>query len=214
VALSVAGVAGLVLAAGGSTRLGAPKALLPTDGGTLLAVTVRALLEAGLQRVVVVLGCDAAGVRERAGLPEDARLRVAENERWREGMASSLARGLDECGACQAAVVALGDQPGLDAARVQRLVEAWAAHPGAPLAVPMLPEGRLGHPVLFARELWAELRDQVGDRGGRDVVRRHWSRAARVAEEPLHDLDTAEDVAAWRAGLPPRAGGLDVGAKR
>ena len=74
------GVAGVVLAAGASSRMGGPKMLLPLGGRTLLSTVAAALLDAGLPSVVVVLGCDADHVRAAAGLPEDPRLRVVVND--------------------------------------------------------------------------------------------------------------------------------------
>lgn len=201
------GVAGIVLAAGASSRMGRPKMLLPMGGVTLLGTVAAALLDADLPRVVVVLGCEADRIRAAAGLPDEARLRVAVNDDWRSGMASSLRRGLEECGEAAAALVALGDQAGITAERVKRIVSAW--RPGAPLVVPVH-NRRAGHPVLFARALWDELRALSGDVGGRDVVKRHLDRAVLVAAEPLADLDTEEDLRRHRSGSPPPDSGLDL----
>lgn len=201
------GVAGIVLAAGASSRMGRPKMLLPIGGGTLLRAVAAALLDGGLRRVVVVLGCDAHRVRAAAGLPDDARLRVVVNDAWSSGMASSLRRGLEECGDAGAALVALGDQAGITAERVNRIVSAW--RPGAPLVVPVH-NGRAGHPVLFDRGLWDELRALSGDVGGRDVVTRHLDGAVLVPAEPLADLDTEEDLRRHLSGSPPPDSGLDL----
>jgi nicotine blue oxidoreductase len=187
--------------------MGRPKMLLPLGGGTLLSAVATALLDAGLERVVVVLGCDAETVRAAAGLPDDPRLRVVVNDDWRSGMASSLRRGLEECGGAGAALVVLGDQVGLDPERVDRIVAAW--RPGVPLVVPVH-GGRAGHPVLFARELWGELRALSGDVGGRDVVKRHLERAVLLPAEPLADLDTEEDLRRHLAGTPPPDSGFDL----
>jgi molybdenum cofactor cytidylyltransferase len=183
-------IAAIVLAAGGSTRMGKPKMLLPYSRGTLLSATVEPLLSAGLDRVVVVLGDRADEVREGADLPERARLRVVVNEGWREGMASSLKRGLAECREADAVLVALGDQPGLTRERLRKVVGAF--HPGAPLVVPVH-EGIPAHPVLFARSLFPELEALSGDVGARQVVRRHWNEAVRLEVDPLPDVDTPED---------------------
>jgi CTP:molybdopterin cytidylyltransferase MocA len=195
-------VAGIVLAAGASTRMGRPKALLPAGAGTLLAACVAPHLEAGLDPVVVVLGSHAAEIQRDAGLPADRRLRVVVNPSWPEGMASSLRAGLSACreAGVEAALVALGDQPSVTRARIEALVAAWI--PGAALAVPVH-EGRVGHPVLFARGLWPELEALEGDIGGREVVRRHWDRAIQVPAPPLLDLDTPADYQAFRNGVPP-----------
>ena len=200
-------IAGIVLAAGASTRMGRPKMLLPIGGGTLLSTVAAALLDAGLPRVVVVLGCDADLVHAGAGLPHDPRLRVVVNEDWKSGMASSLRRGLDECEEADAAVVALGDQPGMTSDRVRRIVSAWS--PAVPLVFPVH-DGRAGHPVLFGRPLWPELRALQGDVGGRNVVKRHVSNAIQVPEAPLPDLDTPEDLRRYLAGTLPAEVGLEV----
>jgi len=184
-------IAALVLAAGASRRMGSPKMLLPLPGGkTVLRSCVDPLLEAGLERVVVVLGCEAARVRSEAGLPEDPRLSVVVNERWREGMSASLARGIEACADAEAALVALGDQPSLTASRVRRILEAY--RPGARLVVPAA-DGVSSHPVLFSRALFQELRALSGDAGAREVIRAHWNEAVQVPLEALEDVDTPED---------------------
>jgi molybdenum cofactor cytidylyltransferase len=183
-------IVAVVLAGGASTRMGRPKQLLPLGGGTVLSTVVGRLLEAPVDRVVVVLGCGAEAVRSAARLPADARVDVVENEGWEEGMASSLRRGVGAAGDAEAVVIALGDQPGVDPRVVERLVDSFRE--GAPLAVPVHGEER-GHPVLFARSLFDELLAVRGDVGAREVVRAHWPRAAKVEAAPLADLDTPED---------------------
>ena len=201
------GMAGIVLAAGGSSRMGRPKMLLSVGGGTLLSAVTRALLDGGLGSVVVVLGCEADHVRRSAGLPDDPRLRVAVNAHWPSGMASSLRRGIDECGEAKAALVALGDQAGITAERVRRVVSAW--RPGVRLVVPAS-GGRAGHPVLFDRALWEELRSLSGDVGGREVVKRHLEEAVVVPAEALADLDTEEDLRLYLSGAPAPDSGLEL----
>lgn len=191
-------IAAIVLAAGASTRMGRTKMVLPLGRGTVLSAAVAPLLEAGLDRVVVVLGHEAEEVLRRAGLPQDPRLCVVIHEGWREGMSSSLRRGLVECEDAAAVLVALGDQPGVSPLVVERLVDSHRA--GARLAVPVHGD-RAGHPVLFARDLWDELRTATGEKGGRDVVERHWREAAVVDAPPLRDIDTEED---YRAALEGR----------
>jgi CTP:molybdopterin cytidylyltransferase MocA len=205
---SVPEIAAIVLAAGASSRMGRPKMLLPVGGGTLLAAAVAPYLEAVRGHVVVVLGKDARRIRAEAGLPVDPRLHVVVNRRWRDGMSSSLRRGLDVCGAADAVLVALGDQPGVTAERVTRIVSAW--RPEAPLVVPMVSATRAGHPVLFARCLWGELRALRGDVGAREVVRRHGDRAVRVLVPPLVDVDAEDDYRNLLEGRAPADSGLEL----
>jgi CTP:molybdopterin cytidylyltransferase MocA len=196
--------AGLVLAAGGSTRMGRPKLLLRlADGRTLLAAAVEAAAGAGLDPVVVVLGADAE--RTRPAVPAAPAVRVIVNERWAEGLSSSMRAGLDVCGGADAVLVTLADLAGQTSDRF-RAVAAAAA--GAPLVVPVTSHGRATHPVLFGRSLWEELRALSGDRGAREVVRRHLGEAARVELPPLRDVDTEADYGDALAARPadPSAG--------
>jgi CTP:molybdopterin cytidylyltransferase MocA len=189
-------IAGIVLAAGGSTRMGRPKMLLPAPGGTLLSAAVAPLLEAGLDRVVVVLGDRAEEVRRGARLPVDPRIVLVVCPDWRAGMASSLKRGLEACAEADAVVVALGDQPGVTSERVRRIMAAFG--PGRDLVVPVH-RGIPAHPVLFGRSLFSELEALSGDVGAREVVRRHEDEAVRIEIEPLPDIDTEEDYRRFTA---------------
>src|SRR5207247_344462 len=108
-------IAVLVLAAGGSRRMGRPKMLLPLPGGrTVLATVVSRLLAAPVDRIVVVLGHEAAATRAGAVLPVDPRVTVLDNPDWPLGLSSSLKQGLLACPEADALVVALGDQPAVD----------------------------------------------------------------------------------------------------
>jgi molybdenum cofactor cytidylyltransferase len=200
-------IASIILAAGGSSRMGRPKMLLPIGGRTMLAAAVAPHLEAVNGPVVVVLGKDSRRVRAEAGLPADSRLHVVINRRWRDGMSSSLRRGLEVVKGADAVLVALGDQPGVTADRIARIVAAW--HPDVPLVVPVVSAWKTGHPVLFARCLWDDLRALRGDVGGREVVKRHWYRAERIQVEPLADVDFEGDYRDYLEGRRPADSGLD-----
>ena len=191
-------IASIILAAGGSSRMGRGKALLPGRHGPLLLDAVLPHLEAGLTRVVVVLGEDAAQILDSVPLPDHPALVVVENASWAEGLSSSLRCGLSRCEDSDAVLVALADQPDITAARILAVVSAFA--PGVPLVVPVTADGRPSHPVLFARELYAELLAVRGDVGGREVVARHRARAVEIAAPCLRDLDTPEDYLDWCRG--------------
>ena len=195
-------IAGIVLAAGGSARMGRNKMLLPAAGGTLLSRAVDPLREAGLERVVVVLGRDAEAVRRSAPAAEDPRLRYVVNENWHDGMASSLRSGLEACADCDAVLIALGDQPELSAERIRRVVRGLT--PGVRLVVPVH-GGVPAHPVLFARSLFPELEALTGDIGAREVVRRHWDEALRIEMDLLGDIDTEEDYERFLEGEDSRS---------
>lgn len=192
-------IAGLVLAAGASTRMGRQKLLLPVGGRALVRLAVERALAAGLQEVVVVVGGDATAVQEAlAGLP----VRTVVNPRFAEGLSTSLRAGLAALDPdTEAVVVTLGDQPLVDPEVTRRLVAAYRAR-GAPVVVARYRDGR-GHPVLFAASVFPELQAASGDEGGRAVIARV---PERVVEVPVDapapaDVDTPEDYEALREAV-------------
>lgn len=187
-----AGVAGLLLAAGGGSRLGRPKALVEFRGERLVDRGVRTLREGGCEPVVVVLGAAPAEVPGA---------RVVPNPEWATGMGSSLRAGLAALPpGIRAVVVALADQPLIGPGAVRRLIDA-AGH-GASVAVATY-GGRRRNPVLFAAEHFAAVAElAAGDVGARAFLRR---RPELVTPVPCDDtgdpadIDTPADLARLRA---------------
>ncbi|WP_237330304.1 nucleotidyltransferase family protein [Streptomyces sp. BA2] len=188
-------IAGLLLAAGGGRRLGGrPKALLDHQGRPLVEHAVRVLREAGCTRVHVVLGADAAAVREKASLPGCV---LIDNPEWEEGMGSSLRAGLaslPDTGA-DAALVSLVDQPGIGPDAVARVYAAYRSP--ATLAAAAY-DGERGHPVLFGADHWPGIAaSAVGDRGARAYLKEHAGEIALVEcgdVAQAYDIDTPADL--------------------
>lgn len=185
-------IAGVVLAAGSSSRFGGQKLLALLDGTPVVRWSVEALLEAGLADVVVVLGRDAPEVRAAlAGLP----VRCVTNAAYAQGLSGSLRAGVMALGdTVTAAVLALGDQPRVGAAVVRALCEAYRES-RSPIVVPVY-EGVRGNPVLVDRSLFGELLAVTGDEGARGVIARDAARVHRV-ELPYAmpaDVDTRADL--------------------
>jgi molybdenum cofactor cytidylyltransferase len=180
-------VLAVVLAAGGSTRMGRPKQLAELGGRPLLAHVLAAAEDAPVDRVVVALGGAAAEVLDRVDLGRAEALVVAG---WAAGMghvlASTLAQATDGWGAV---VVLLGDQPLVPGRAVARVVEAWRA--GAGPVVTATYGGRPGHPKLFDRRLLPDLLRLGGDAGARDLVAGHPEWVHRVE---VGDLGSDADV--------------------
>lgn len=189
-------IAGIVLAAGQSRRMGRPKALLPLRGATLLAHAVRALASGGCAPVVVVTGPLSDPIAERvAAAARVLGARVVENPAAESEQVDSLrvALGALPAGAT-AAVVLPVDVPGVDAAAVRAVVGAFLRR-GAPV-VRAVHAGRHGHPVLFARALFAELMAGPLPEGARSVIHAHAAETVEVETgHPgvLHDVDTPEE---------------------
>ncbi len=186
-------IAGIVLAAGASRRFGSQKLLASVGGVPLVRRSVERLLEASLDEIVVVLGSDASAVGAAlAGL----RVRTVTNAAYATGMSSSLRAGVDALRpATDAAVVTLGDQPGVGAEIVDRLIERYRID-RSPIVAPVYRGGIRGNPVLFDCSLFGELRAVAGDEGGRSVVARDPGRVVLVeidAEMP-RDVDVPGDL--------------------
>jgi molybdenum cofactor cytidylyltransferase len=186
-------ITGIVLAAGTSSRMGRPKQLLPLGTEPLLRVVVDRALESSLEEVVVVLGHRAEEVG--SVLPPDRRIRSVINPHFTGGLSTSLAAGLRAAPPdAEAAVILLGDQPGLRPDAIAAVIEAFR-RTGA-RAVQAGYGGRPAHPTLLARSVWAEVMSQMtGDAGALDVLRRHpsWRSIAEVGGRPPEDVDTKED---------------------
>ena len=180
-------VLGVVLAAGGSTRMGRPKQLAELDGRPLLAHVLATATRAPMDRVLVALGGAADQVLERVDLGGAEPVVV---EGWAAGMGHVLARVLaGEAGDWGAVVVLLGDQPLVGGRAVARVVEAWRS--GAGPVVTATYGGRPGHPKLFDRRLLPDLLRLTGDTGARDLVAAHpeW-----VHQVEAGDLGSDADV--------------------
>jgi molybdenum cofactor cytidylyltransferase len=195
-------VAGLVLGAGGSSRLGRPKQLLAYGehgDRTLLGHVVGVARECRFDQTIVALGGAANEVRERVDLDGTE---VVVNEGYGAGCSSSIAAALGALDPrCEVLVLMLGDQPGVGAGTVAELL---AGRGTAALAVCRYEDGR-GHPIAFGAETFPALSDLHGDKG---VWRLLDERVDEVVEVPIagpvpRDVDTAEDYRAVLRELTP-----------
>jgi len=185
-------VAGVLLAAGTSSRMGQNKLLLAHDGASLLRRAAKAALDAGLAPVIVVLGHEADRARaELAGLSCE----TVVNPRYEEGIVTSLHAGLAAVPAsAAAAVVMLADMPFVTAAMIGGLVESYQTTT-APLAISDY-EGVTAPPMLYDRALFPELFAIDDGRCGQQVVRRHRAEAEVLAwpTTALADVDVPADL--------------------
>jgi molybdenum cofactor cytidylyltransferase len=189
-----AGIAAVVLAAGASTRLGKPKQLIQMEGEPLLRRTARLAADAGCSPVFVVLGFEAE--RMRAQLEGLAATAVV-NERWPEGMGSSLRRGMEAVCALEkqpaGVLLLVCDQANLTVEHLRRLL---AEHGGDEQRIAASAyAGRSGVPAVFGRRFYAELLAVEGDRGAREVIERQAGRIRTISwAAGERDLDEPEDL--------------------
>ncbi len=180
--------AGLVLAAGRSSRMGEPKALLELEGRTFLQACVETLAAGGCGSVTAVVASpDAAFAARSAGAA------IAQGRPDGEQI-DSLRGGLEELDSQVAAALVLPvDHPRVRPATVAALLAAWDRDPGA--IVRPVHDGRPGHPTLFPRTTWPALGDASLPDGARTVVESE--RVVDVAvDDPgvLIDIDTPDDL--------------------
>lgn len=186
-------IAGIILAAGKSERMGSPKALLPFEGSTFLGHLYALLKKSPLDPVRVVLGAHERRIRAQVELEGGD---VVLNPDYEKGMLSSIQAALIsmEQATPEAVILFPVDHPNISSRLIDQVIESYRAG-GGEIIIP-LKDGRRGHPVLFAGSLFGELRSAPPDIGARHVVRSHPDRVYELPTiEPgvLQDIDTPED---------------------
>jgi molybdenum cofactor cytidylyltransferase len=192
-------IAGIILAAGTSSRLGRPKQLLELRGKTILQHVIDAAGASKLDETVVVLGHEAAGIEAALDLPRGTRIVI--NPVYAEGQATSLRAGVASLGEdCRAAVILLGDQPQMTAELIDRVIDEWQRSESAIVRATF--GGEPGHPVLVARSGFKLVERAHGDEGLRSVFG-PGGRGVRelvLGDTPLEDIDTEEQFERMRDG--------------
>lgn len=193
-------VAGVVLAAGLSSRMGENKMLIEVGGRTLVRRAVETALGARLDPVLVVVGHESDRVRAALG---GLSCTAVMNAEYARGMNTSLRAGIRALPeGIDAAVVVLGDMPLVETRMVRALVEAFRGSPEQPLVISTY-GGVVAPPILYAHAVFPELRALDADACGKQVVKRHRAEAIEVAwpSEALTDLDEPADLERVRARL-------------
>ncbi len=186
-------VAAVVLAAGQSRRMGpANKLLMEVAGVPLVRRTVMALSAAKVSQVVVVTGHQDAEVREAL---KGLHVEIIHNPRYAEGLSTSLKAGIGALAPdVDAAVVGLGDMPGVTAHHVDQLIAAFDPDADQAIGVPVH-TGKRGNPVLWDRRFFDDMRGVSGDVGAKALIGANESLVYEVEfgdTAVLTDLDTPE----------------------
>jgi len=156
----------LLLAAGGSSRLGRPKQLLRWRGRTLLERAIDSAREVVPGRVIVVLGAEAELIRDTINLNA---VDTVFNPAWRDGIASSIRLGIRALPASAAAVlIGLCDQPLIDSVHLAALLDAWRNEPGRIVASQY--DLSCGVPALFPAAYFDRLETLIGDQGAKPLL--------------------------------------------
>jgi molybdenum cofactor cytidylyltransferase len=186
-------IGAIILAAGGSSRFGQPKQLLPFRGKTLIRTIIDAACEAGCSPVVVVIGSNGETIR-----PEVAHANVLEvrNTNWQRGIGSSIRSGVqaltNHAPDVQAILLLVCDQPAVSAPFIERLIATREATKKDIVASSYA--DTVGVPALFNRFLFKELLSLSDDSGAKSIILRNPGRVAQFAfPEGAIDIDTWED---------------------
>lgn len=198
-------VAGIVLAAGRSSRMAPHNKLLVPDraGRPMVARVVDNLLSSAARPVIVVTGHREEEVRAAvAGRP----VQFVHAADYADGLSASLRAGIAAVPAeASAALVCLGDMPLVTGRMIERLIEAYDADEGRSVVVPTC-RGKIGNPVLWDRRFFPDIAGLAGDVGARALLERHSEHVAQVElddDAVLRDFDTVESLATLPAHLRP-----------
>jgi len=189
-------IAGLILAAGRSSRMGAiNKLLIMIDGKPMVRHAVETVLGAQLGPVFVVTGHECEKVKEAL---KDLPVTFLYNGEYASGLSTSLKRGVGALPDDRDGVlVALGDMPLVTAAEIDRLINAFNPVEGREIVVPTR-RGKRGNPILWGKRFWAEMREASGDTGARHLIAAHPEAVAEVemaGDGILTDIDTPQALA-------------------
>ena len=189
--------AGVILAAGESSRFGKPKQLTKLNDKCLLEWVVDAALASDLETVVLILGFEHQKILQRLGDKKQSdKFQVAINPRFRDGQSQSVALGVSMIADTYGAVMfLLGDQPMVEPATINHLLDCFRPS-GKNICVPVNRRKR-GNPTIFSNLFYNRLLAIEGDIGGRKIIESHPDQILEVEiENPLvfFDIDTPQDL--------------------
>jgi len=189
-------IAGIILAAGASTRFGRPKQLLLLEGKYMIEWVLDAALGSRLDRIVLVLGDSHKKVLQALDQKlQHPKLTIEINPEFHRGQSRSLRAGLTKVKDGFAAVMfLLGDQPMINSAIINLLLETYQAV-GKDICVPTY-RGKRKNPTIFGHRLYSQLMEIRGDKGARELIDDNPNRVLTVEiEDPLcfFDVDTPGD---------------------
>jgi molybdenum cofactor cytidylyltransferase len=193
-------IAGVILAAGSASRMGAVKQLLPFKGKPILEHVIANAHKSALHEIILVLGCCADEIKQKLDLQESLSLKpsiikIVINNEFIKGQSNSLKKGLNNVSMdCDGAMFLLGDQPLVTDVIINKLIYAFETS-DLPVLIPYCNEKR-GNPVIIARPLFDRLQSLSGDTGPRVLFKEFKHKILKVPVDNkaiLEDIDTKDD---------------------
>lgn len=197
-------IAGLILAAGASTRMGRPKQLLRVHGQTLIDRILHEALSSELDKIFLILGYQAHEIKRTLGQSlVHRKLQVIENRQYAQGISSSIIAGLSEIEAnYEHMMILLADLPHINSKLINLLIFGYL-EAGLPIGAIQV-KSKKSHPVIFGKALYRELRNLRGDVGAKSLFEKFSDRVCLVEPDFYYndrDIDTPEDYAAFQRDL-------------
>jgi molybdenum cofactor cytidylyltransferase len=183
-------IAGIILAAGGASRMGLPKLMLPWHGQPLIRHTAQVAIESGLDPIIVVTGSNAFEITTALS---ECEVRLVHNPDWNNGQSTSVKQGINSLPEQTRAVVfLLGDQPFVSVDLLQALVTRYLET--SPKILAPFVNGKRSNPVIFDRSVFALFQQLEGDKGARGLFEQYPPASLPWPDERiLLDIDTPED---------------------
>ena len=186
-------IAGLILAAGGSSRMGdRNKLMMPFQGKPMLNHVVNASLNSNLTQTFVVVGHQSSKIKN---LIQSDDIQCVENEQWELGMASSIVTGISQLKQFDGFLILLGDMPLVTPELINEII----VHGSADKIVIPIKDGLHGNPVLFGSKFWNEIKALSGDIGAKKVIQKNPSCIIRIniqSNAIFNDFDTQNSLKA------------------
>jgi molybdenum cofactor cytidylyltransferase len=198
-------VAGIILAAGLSSRMGSNKLLEEIDGTPLLRKTVDVASASDLGPVIVVTGHQAEEIRKALSGTD---VTFVHNPQYAEGLSTSLRAGIASVPEdADGALILLGDMPEIPTELIARMLAAFSPADGRSICVATA-SGKRGNPVLWGRQFFAEIEQVTGDSGAKHLIGAHDGFVCEVETDGVvfYDVDTPEALAALRERAESRSG--------
>ena len=189
-------IAGIVLAAGTSSRMGRNKLIENVGGRPLVCRAVDAALASRLDPILVVTGHEADKIGKAL---QGASVTLVHNSEYPEGLSASLRAGIAAVPPdCDGAMILLGDMPGISHTLIDRLIAAFDPLQGRNICIACA-HGQRGHPVLWSRAFFEDIAAISGDRGARELLQSQMAVEIQAEDDaPLTDIDTQDALAAYR----------------